>query len=152
MKKIISLFIFTALYLSSFSQEYSTKDRKAIQYFEKATASYRQGQLAQTEEQLKLAIARDSNFQEAQLELALFYADRKNYDQAIFFLESAIQINAEKYAVAHYYLGKFKLKKGDYNAAKMALFKYKSLEIHDLNKIADEAEKTYLQKNRFEPF
>lgn len=68
------------------AQEYTTKSRKAIQWYEEARLSYNS---TEKEALLLKAIQKDQNFVEAYWELASLFLQKENYDKAIEILQLA---------------------------------------------------------------
>jgi outer membrane protein OmpA-like peptidoglycan-associated protein len=112
----------------------STDDKKAIASFEEALKNYRYGEWEKAEFNYKAAIARDTNFTEAHLELGLLYGERKSYTKAIKSLEQVSLLDADKYPKVQYYLGLFQLNLADYTSAQSSLEKYLATKDDDLKK------------------
>lgn len=126
--------IFTSLLLmigivscSVAQMNYTTKDKKAIRYFEDAQQAPSQGIDPKTGgpdfpsaiDLLKKAAERDDNFIEAHLALADLYEITRKYDLAIAEFEKAIAINPNHSptGATYYYLGALYKKKGEYQKA-----------------------------------
>ncbi|MEQ9064543.1 MAG: OmpA family protein [Vicingaceae bacterium] len=136
MKKSSIIFgILIVLFCSdSQGQEYSTKDKKAIQYFEEAMRLYRQRELNASIAQLNAAVERDSVFIEALLETGLIYGEMRDFKSATPYLEKVVQINSEKFPEASYYLGTFYLNRAKYEASKASLERFIGYGSPDLKK------------------
>ena len=121
---LLLLILFGNLILMAQTAEYSSTDKKAIQYFEEAMRLYRNRQINQSLDQLNLALGRDSSFTEAQLEKGLIYGDMQNYGPAIKALNKVVAIDPDKYPEVHYYLGMFHINRAEYGKSKQDLEKF----------------------------
>jgi outer membrane protein OmpA-like peptidoglycan-associated protein len=113
---------------------YSTKDKKAIRYFEEAQQAPARGIDPRTGgpdfpaaiDLLKKAVDRDDRFIEAHLALADVYEMTRNYDQAIVHFEKSIAINPNHSptGVTYYFLASLYKAKGEYQKAIDTFDKY----------------------------
>lgn len=126
LKKLIAIFLFIPFLPgpAAGQKSLSSSDRKALAYFEEAMMQYRMGQSVAVEDNLKLAIARDSNFTEAYLELGLMYGEKRKYATANSNLDKVIALGGSKYPQAYYYKGLFLLNQGKYADSKATLQLY----------------------------
>ena len=116
-------FIFTLVCTSLWSQDYATKDKKAIKYYEKGMELIRSRNLDAIREgsvYLKDAIERDPNFVEAHLSLASTYKIVGLNDKAqVHYLKAAeISPDSKQLGSAYYILADLFFAEGDYVNAK----------------------------------
>lgn len=135
-KNIFTLFVLVLSFAScSVAQmSYSTKDKKAIRYFEEAQQAPARGIDPRTGgpdfpaaiDLLKKAVDRDDRFIEAHLALADVYEMTRNYDQAIVHFEKSIAINPNHSptGVTYYFLASLYKAKGEYQKAIDTFDKY----------------------------
>ena len=95
--------IFILFSLSVFSQQYSTKKKKAIAQFELARRSYDMGDLKDAESQLNKAIKIDKKFIEAYLLKAQLYLEIGNFKKEAEIYECALEIKPD-FSPKVYYL------------------------------------------------
>lgn len=117
MWRLCLLFFCLIIVLSTFSQNYSSNDRKAIELFEKALAYYNQGQLETAKVLIEKCQQRDKNFIESYLLLADIYHEQRNYKQEINVLKIIISLNPDYNPKIYYLLGKTEYNLGFYNDA-----------------------------------
>ncbi|MCX7862097.1 MAG: OmpA family protein [Bacteroidales bacterium] len=131
MKRIIStyLFIISTIFLTA--QNYSVKDKSAINLFEKALAYYNIGQLEQAKSTAKKAIERNNKFIEAYLLIADIFNEQNKAENEIFYLQKVIEINPDFDEKIYFALSKAMFKLGKYKDA------LQNAEIY-MNKISDE--------------
>lgn len=143
MKLFLKIFIITFCFLPSafcFSQStYSTKNKKAIKYYEEATKSYDVRNYEGATEYLKKAIKEDDIFIEAHMLLAYLYSDLNQNQNAIEQMKKAISINPVFYPGNYFSLARLQFSTGQYNEAKQNYVKFldKPSGNADMNKIAE---------------
>lgn len=131
-------FLFLALIFVSttlFGQDYSTRSKKAIKYFETAMGYYDQRDDIQAMAMAERALECDKNFIEAWLLKAELYNQAKNFMKEIDCYKQVIQINPDYTAKLYYLLAKTELKLGIYEDARQHLDKVFTFEKTD-NKTA----------------
>ncbi len=99
------------------AQEYklSSKDKKAISYYNHAATHYKNNNHNETIKYLNLSIERDANFIEARLLLGDIYSDLKRYDDAIREYNIALAIDSALFPPVYYFLANIYYKTGEYN-------------------------------------
>lgn len=117
--KHIFAFFSICLFLScsSFAQEYSSSNKKAIKIYQEAQAHYQKFELKKTEELLEQAIERDPTFIEAATLLAYVNIDQKNYEAAKVNFKKAIAINPNAIPNNLFFLAELELQSGEYQEA-----------------------------------
>ncbi|HCY41151.1 MAG TPA: hypothetical protein DHV48_07325 [Prolixibacteraceae bacterium] len=124
--KIRLILIFVLLSGSSFSQSYSTNNKKAIKLFEQAkqaSANYLYGKsLAMLDD----ALALDPDFLEVYLMKSDIYQEMDSVSLQIKSLESAIRINPTLFPKMYYSLGNASYRSGYYQKAVESFRKYLS--------------------------
>lgn len=103
---------------SSFAQNYTTSDKKAIKLYKEAQEFSKQFKLKEMENNLLESIERDPQFIEAQTLLAYCYLDQGNYIQAKTKFKDAIAINSGKIPNNLFFLAELELNDGEYEEAK----------------------------------
>lgn len=119
-KRLILLFslgVFAAL--NSFSQDYTTSNKKAIKLFEEGMDSYNLLYYEAAIESFNQALEKDPNFIEAYILLSQSYAENKDVKNAIVALEKSVKIDPKFYPNAFYFLGEMNLSIGDYEKAEI---------------------------------
>jgi len=129
LKKIITI-LFILISGIAFSQNLSTKNKKAIEYFYKAFEYYNSFNYSEAEYWSEQALHKDKNFIEVYYLLSDIYGETKRYDKKIIVLKSAIEIDPEKNALAFFTLAKTELAVGKY---KDAVTHFKELEKYDIS-------------------
>jgi outer membrane protein OmpA-like peptidoglycan-associated protein/tetratricopeptide (TPR) repeat protein len=96
-KSLVFCFLFIALSVCSFSQEYNIQkiDKKAVAFYEQAMERARDGSLANAAGLLIKAIDTDKNFVDAYLSLAGVYSQIKNYKSSIENYEKAFALDKD---------------------------------------------------------
>ena len=97
MKNLRLVFIIFSLLPGAFlfgQYDRSKIDKKAVALFDKASASYQNGNADETVRLLKEAINKDNRFVEAYLSLAAIYHEQKKYQDAITQYEPAFMIDS----------------------------------------------------------
>ncbi len=139
MSKLISSFLVIVLLVSCAEAQvgYSTKNKKAIKFFEigqKAPNEAREEGAMQPNyqagiEYMEKALERDPNFVEAHLLKAELHEYKMEYDQAIEHYEKSLAINPNflRSGVTYFYLGNLQHATGDYDGAIKNLDIYTSM-------------------------
>lgn len=96
------------------AQDYSTKDKKAIKYFEEGNVFFDKGEMAVAESSFQNAVTRDDNFIEAHMLLAYVYIETDRNEDAIQKLEKAISIDPRFYPAIYYNLGQLYMNEENY--------------------------------------
>lgn len=111
---------------ASFSQQqnYSTKSKKAIKYYEEATEFYDGRNFEAATEDLKKAIKEDDSFIEAHMLLGYIYSDLHQDQNAIGEIKKAIDINPGFYQGNYFSLARLQFGTGQYEEAKKNYVKY----------------------------
>src|SRR5687768_1547946 len=109
MKKYIATIFTTVIFLTlsckAHGQKYSTKNQKAIKYFEMAFQCYNNYDDKCALKNLELAIKTDPKFGEAYLLKAGIHKDKKEYDLAELNLLKSIECNPKEFVDAYGVLG-----------------------------------------------
>jgi outer membrane protein OmpA-like peptidoglycan-associated protein len=128
MAKIRSLLIFiTFLLLVQFSYSqitYSTKNKKAIKYFDQAMEYFQKKEMTECESNLLKALKEDDQFIEAHLLLAQIYDEQKKFDQAIDSYNNLIKIDPDFFPNLYFTLADDEFTIGKYNDARQHLKKF----------------------------
>ena len=129
MSKILKIvFAFAIFHLPSSvchsQQDYTTKNKKAIGYYEDAInyTNKRDGENAKLS--LLKAIEKDDLFVEAHMMLAYIYSDLEQADKAVEEMKKAIGINPSFSSVNYFSLAKFQMTAGSYADAKKNLDRF----------------------------
>lgn len=120
MKKLILIF-FILLSGQIYSQQLSTKSKKAIAYFNKALEYYNSYNYKEAIYWSGQALNKDKKFIEVYYLLSDIFGEIKKYDKKIIALQKAIAIKPEKSALAYITLAKTELSIGRYEDAKKDL-------------------------------
>lgn len=113
---LLSIFVFETSFAQK-KQEYTTKSKKAIKYFEGAKLFLGEQNTKDAIDYLGYAIEKDSNFIEAYLVLGDVYSNIKNTEQALFYYRKALLINQNFYPKLLYMVAKVELENGYYSDA-----------------------------------
>lgn len=119
-KHIKLAFIFL-LYLLAFpataQKEYSTRSKKAIEYFKQAQSLFVKNQFDEALGQLEQAIARDKKFKEAYYLKADIHHAQKSYEQEFTTIQKAIALDSTFFAPAYFNAGLALYHTGQYDEA-----------------------------------
>lgn len=122
MKKFILPFILSLLIISCKAQlapgEYTSTNKKAIGYFEKALEAYNSRNDEKALEELKKAIEKDPSFIEPHLLSAQIYADAGKLQDAITEYTKALEINPKFDKKTFFLLANIEMQMGKYADAK----------------------------------
>ena len=124
--------IFLLLFFSHFSfsfsvysqQNYSTKSKKAIAYYEEAIkyTNARDGENAK--QSLLKAIEKDNLFIEAHMMLGYIYSDLNQSEKAVEEMKKAIEINPDFLSTNYFSLAKYQIATGNYKDAKQNIDRF----------------------------
>lgn len=117
---IVLISIFIAGTQSCDAQKLSSHSRKAAKLYEEAHSHLTFGHYHEADESLQKAVKIDPSFYEAYLLLGDLHADLNENDMAIRYYNKSIELNADFYPPAHYYVGKLYIGEGDYIEAEKA--------------------------------
>ena len=119
-RHIILLFlIFLALDGSGQAgDQLSTRNQRARRAFERAIQAWRMHDEGRTVAELRLAVESDPDFVEAHLLLGEVFFSREYFEESIPYYQRALEIDADFFPQARYYLGASLLKTGQYEEAK----------------------------------
>jgi len=131
--------LFLIPFTSFAQQNYTSKNKKAIKYYEEATKYYDVRNLELASEDLIKAIKEDNLFVEAHTLLAYVYSDLNQNQKAIDEIKKAIEINPDFYWGNYFSLARLQLGIGQYENAKKNYVKYleKPGENKDINNMAE---------------
>ncbi|MCF6366257.1 MAG: OmpA family protein [Bacteroidales bacterium] len=142
-------FIFILLIFSCgqlLSQNLSTKNKKAIEYFNKAYSYYNAYNYEKAIYWSEQAISKDKNFIEVYYLLSDIYDETKRPAYKILTLKKAIAINPQKSSMAYFTLAKTELSIGKYEDAKRHLLELKK---HDTSGRYAPQTKNYIKRCDF---
>lgn len=144
MKLFRQIFILVLFFpLFCFSQpSYSSKNKKAVKYYEEALKRYDAMQLEEAKQYLEKAIAEDNLFVEAHTMLGYVFSDMKQTQKAIEEIKKAIEINPTFYPGNYFSLARLQLNSGKYSEAKQNYMKFldKPSENIEMNQMAQRDE------------
>ncbi|MBI4931909.1 MAG: PD40 domain-containing protein [Bacteroidetes bacterium] len=120
-------------------QNYSTKSKKAIKYYEEATKFYDGKNFEAATEDLKKAIKEDDSFIEAHMLLGYIYSDLNQNQKAIVEIKKALGINPDFYPGNYFSLARLQFCTGQYKDAKENYVKFldKPSANAEMNKMAE---------------
>ncbi|MCF6183017.1 MAG: OmpA family protein [Bacteroidales bacterium] len=118
MKKAILIILIIFINNTVFSQTLSTKNKRAIEYFNKALKYYNSYNYKEAVYWSEAALDKDKKFIEVYYLLSDIYGENKLYDKKILALKKAISIKPQKSALAYFTLAKTELSIGRYEDAK----------------------------------
>ncbi len=122
MKRALLIFAITLISLGIFAQEqYSTKKKKAIKYFESAIQYYNSRDNKSALFHAHKAIETDLNFVEPYNFIAAIYDEDGNYNKAIEYYNKAIIIAPSFSPNTYYFLGKLEYLTGNYESSTIHL-------------------------------
>jgi outer membrane protein OmpA-like peptidoglycan-associated protein len=118
----IKYFLFVPLLLILISprmhaQDFSTKSKKALKLYMEGQENYSVEKYGDAEILFKEAIEKDSEFIEAYLTLAQMYEELDRDTSAISYYKKALDIDADKYPSAFFYVAELEFGNGYYNDA-----------------------------------
>lgn len=116
-KNILILILFFAV-LTSFAQELSTKDKKALKLFDDAQTSFTYNELEGAVQLLTMAIDRDPMFIEAYIFLGEVLTKMKKYQEAIDAFEKSIALRPNYINQVYFALGTLYQDFGNYDKSK----------------------------------
>ncbi len=145
MKKLI--FIFLLIFsIQAGAQTFSTKSKKAKEYFYKALENYNSYNYKEAIYWSAQALDKDDKFIEVYYLLSDIFGELKKYDKKITALKKAIAVQPNKNPLAYYTLAKTELAIGRYEDSKNDFLKLKEL---DKKEIYTKNIKKYIEKCDF---
>ncbi len=104
----LSFFIFflSCSFLSFGQKEYTTDDKRAIKFIQKAMEAHREKDIDDAEKYANKAIGRDAEFVEAYLIMAGIYFDFKRYEEGIEMYKKGLEVDPDFYPNAYFDLAK----------------------------------------------
>ncbi len=122
--KIKLLIIFFILFQSAYSQQLTTKSKKAQKLYNQALHYYQLIDLPNCINTLNEALKCDNNFIEAYLLMAEAYRDNNDYQSVILAYNKVIEINPDFFPRTYYFRGRAFLLTGQYENAKNDFVNY----------------------------
>ena len=113
---IASLLLFCAIF-SLNGQEYSTKNNKAIKFYEDASTKMQIRDYDAAISILHKSLTADENFPEAWLLMADAYDAKNNRDSVLICCQNALKCGADKYPVTYFFMSEAYYKTGKYEEA-----------------------------------
>lgn len=148
MNKVIILLLFIATpYIVSAQYDYSTKNKKAIKYYEEALTAFGRMDYYNAADLMQKAIKADKKFIEAHIVLSEIYMDNGNYSKAIESYQNAIDIDPDFFPGIYFSLGQLEMVEQDFESAKMHLEKY--LTYNDIKPISRSQAERKLESCKF---
>ena len=145
MKKLIIIFLIILSGQIS-AQSYSTKSKKAIEYFNKALSYYNSYNYKEAIYWSGQALNKDDKFIEIYYLLSDIFGEMKKYDKKIIALQKAIKIKPEKSILAYFTLAKTELQIGRYEDAEKD---FEILNKYDTKKQYSAKTEAYLKKCKY---
>jgi outer membrane protein OmpA-like peptidoglycan-associated protein len=128
-KSALLFFAFLFLAQMSWSQiNYSTKNKKAIKYFDQAMEYFQTKEMTDCESNLLKALKEDDQFTEAHLLLAQIYDEQKKYELAIKSYNNIIDIDPDFFPNIYFSMGDDEFTLGKYNDAQLHLKQFLTYE------------------------
>ncbi|MFM7022759.1 MAG: OmpA family protein [Flavobacteriales bacterium] len=121
MRLIITIFLMAISQLLFAQQQYTTKSKKAIEYYEAATASMQEYHPENALVSINKAIDKDPLFCEAYVLRSYIYADQKQNQKAIDDIQKALSINPDFFIPVYLDLGGLYFIQQDFDAAEKYL-------------------------------
>lgn len=115
---LLNVFFLTSCVVSQPSIKLSTKNKKAQEFYKKATSYYDRLDFSNTKNELNKAIKADPKFIEAHMLLGDINTDINNFNEAIEAYSNAIEINPYFFTGTYYNLANVQLRIGLYENAK----------------------------------
>jgi len=113
---VIVLLVSVSLFANA-QTEYTTKNKKAISYFEMALAYYNQGNIENARKGIQLALEKDPQFIEPYLLLADLENEQLHFDKEVECFNKVIEINPDYNPKVYYLVAKSEMKTGQYDKA-----------------------------------
>jgi outer membrane protein OmpA-like peptidoglycan-associated protein/tetratricopeptide (TPR) repeat protein len=126
MKKALLIIFFLPVALHA--QNYSTNNKKAIEYFERAFGHYNAFQYKEAVYWAEAALEKDDHFTEVYYLLSDIYGEVSLPEKKIHYLKKAVEINPQKNALAFYTLAKTELSIGNYKDAEVHFLELKDID------------------------
>jgi outer membrane protein OmpA-like peptidoglycan-associated protein/Tfp pilus assembly protein PilF len=131
MKKFLLIVFFIPVFANA--QNYSSNNKKAIEYFERAFTHYNAYQYKESVYWAEAALEKDDKFTEVYYLLSDIYGEVGQPEKKILYLKKAVEINPQKNTLAFFTLAKTELSVGKYEDAEshfLELKKFDQLNIY----------------------
>lgn len=117
------LFMLFSTAMNSLSQEYqlSSKNKKAIKYYNVAVNNYTGNNFGAALTNLDKSVDVDPGFLEAWMLIGDIYTDLKSYNEATLAYETALSIDSTFFPPVYYFLGNIYYEKGEYDSSVKSL-------------------------------
>jgi len=146
-KLILFLLIFTIPFLSLAQYDYTTNNKKAIQYYEQALNAFGQMDYFNAADLMQKAIKKDKKFIEAHIVLAEIYMDNGNVNKAIESYQNAIAIDPDFFPGIYFSMAQLEMIEQNFETAEKHLEKY--LTYKDIKPISRSQAEHTLQSCKF---
>ncbi len=135
MMRLVMVILMCVLTMGScIAQQYSSKSKKAIGYFEEGRKAYARKEFGNAINLFKMALDKDPNFLDAMLVLGDISYDLKRFDKSAEYYQMQIDANPNFFSGTYMNLAKALYRNGDYEKAKGNIDKY--LEFPARNEVA----------------
>ncbi|MEI6123192.1 MAG: OmpA family protein [Bacteroidota bacterium] len=121
---IASIIMLFCIQIADAQMTYSTKNKKAIKYFDLAMENFQSKDFVTCESNLLKALKEDDQFIEAHMMLGQIYDEQKQYENAINSFNNVIEIDPEFFPNVYYTIAGEEFLIGKYDAAKQHLLKF----------------------------
>ena len=121
---IIALALLLLSQCSVTGQNLHTRSGRALKYYDLGKRDYEMLYLDRAEINLKIAVAEDGQFYEAQILLGQLYSDQGDWEKAVTHYRKAVSVDSLYFTPALYNLGKAEMRTGRYQEAKSHLESY----------------------------
>ncbi len=105
-------------------QSLHTRSGRALKYYDLGKRDYEMLYLDRAETNLKIAVAEDGQFYEAQILLGQLYSDQGEWEKAVTHYSKAVSVDSLYFTPALFNLGKAEMRTGRYQEAKNHLEAY----------------------------
>ena len=123
---IITLSLLFLSQCSVTGQGLHTRSGRALKFYDLGKRDYEMLYLDRAENNLKIAVAEDPRFYEAQILLGQLYSDQSEWEKAVTHYSRAVSVDSLYFTPALYNLGKAEMRTGRYTEAKSHLEAYLS--------------------------
>ncbi|MBI5541826.1 MAG: OmpA family protein [Bacteroidia bacterium] len=146
--RILVVVLMLFISLTGYSQgNYTSTNKKAIEFFEIAIGYYNKGDLEYTKNYIEFALEKDPNFIEPYLLLADLENEQYHFKEEIAALKKVIEINPEYNSKMYFFVAKSEMKIGSYDDAVVHL--NKCISFSDSDTSISNSAKEYLVKAEF---
>lgn len=111
---LIILLILTSITISAQEYQLSSKNKKAIKYYNNAASYFKNGNYNKAVNFLDKSLVHDKIFVEAYLLLGDIYSDLNRYEEAVTAYNSALEIDSAFFPPVYYFLANIYYEIGDY--------------------------------------